>query len=375
MGHAHGLDSSHVDLSRLIGIMAVRNGERSKNPRRHGPAGTDPEPAPYRRWTGEERARLRSLVETRTLHQAAGIFGVDIRWVMRRINRKTLRAVTPYGRRPGLRQVGLYRVPAQAVRSYLMSHADELQGRGVDLARIAGIMAGVRDPGHVKGRHPGSPGFPAAGFRAPEIGPGSGPKTLSQKAPGNGPGDCRFPRRGGTVQYPPFPSTTDVGFITGGLQPCSGPAGLGGVPRSTDVKVANLFGSAFLDSGALPICVYRFSGVSIRLGAWGVVVKGIEYESLISDVDHVTGAFRAPIPVSLVSGLPHWACTLRPPAAPISAPPGTVSGGAGSEILEFAIVNDGLDLRHRRSRPPPAPPMGAAPGHAQPRPSGPPGTS
>ena len=72
----------------------------------------------------------------------AGVFGVDIRWVMRRINRKTLRAVTPYGRRPGLRQVGLYRVAAQAVRSYLMSHADELQGRGVNLALIAGIMAG-----------------------------------------------------------------------------------------------------------------------------------------------------------------------------------------------------------------------------------------
>ena len=180
-----------------------------------------------------------------------------------------------------------------------------------------------------------------------------------------------FPPRRGTVQYPPFPSTTDVGFITGGLHK----HGQAGVPRSADVLLANLFGLTFLDSGALPICVYRFSGVSIRLGAWGVVVKGIEYDSLISDVDHVTGAFSCPFPVSLVSGLPHWACTLRPPAAPISAPPGTVSGGAGSEILEFAIVNDGLDLRHRRSRPPPAPPMGAAPGHAQTRPSGPPGTS
>ena len=177
MGHAHGLDGSHVDLPRLIGIMVVRNPERRKSPhRRQGPAGADPGPAPYRRWTGEEKNRLRSLVETRTPHQAAAVlgrsvasvrvqasrlglewriledqisvqelaqvFGVDIRWVMRRINRKTLRAVTPYGRRPGLRQVGLYRVAAQAVRSYLMSHADELQGRGVDLARIAGIMAG-----------------------------------------------------------------------------------------------------------------------------------------------------------------------------------------------------------------------------------------
>ena len=177
MGHAHELDGSHVDLLRFIMIMAVRNPERRKSPhRRQGPAGADPGLSSYRRWTGEERKRLRSLVETRTPHQAAAVlgrsvasvrvqasrlglkwriledqisvqelaqvFGVDIRWVMRRINRKTLRAVTPYGRRPGLRQVDLYRVPAQAVRSYLLCHAHELQGRGVDLAGIAGIMAG-----------------------------------------------------------------------------------------------------------------------------------------------------------------------------------------------------------------------------------------
>ena len=177
MGHAHELDADAVDLTGFIGIMVVRNPERRKSPhRRQGPAGADPGLSSYRRWTGEERKRLRSLVETRTPHQAAAVlgrnvnsvrvqasrlglewhihegqmsvrelaqvFGVDIRWVMRRINRKTLRAVTPYGRRPGLRQVGLYRVAAQAVRDYLMSHADELQGRGVNLARIAGIMAG-----------------------------------------------------------------------------------------------------------------------------------------------------------------------------------------------------------------------------------------
>ena len=177
MGHAHGLDGSHVDLPRLIMIMAVRNpGRRKSSHRRQGPAGADPGLSSYRRWTGEERKRLRSLVETRTPHQAAGvlgrnvnsvrvqasrlglewrihegqmsvrelagIFGVDIRWVMRRINRGVLRAVTPYGRRPGLRQVDLYRVAAQAVRDYLLSHSHELQGRGVNLARIAGIMAG-----------------------------------------------------------------------------------------------------------------------------------------------------------------------------------------------------------------------------------------
>ena len=177
MGHAHELDGSAVDLARVIGIMAVRNPERRKSPlRRQTQANPDPGPAPYRRWTGEERERLRALVETHTIHQAApvlgrsvtsvrvqasrrgltwrireddlsvrevaGMFAVDIRWVMRRINRRSLRAVTPYGRRPGLRQASLYRVPAQAVRVYLIGHSHELRGRRVDLARIASIMAG-----------------------------------------------------------------------------------------------------------------------------------------------------------------------------------------------------------------------------------------
>ena len=180
MGHAHELDASGVDLPRVIGIMAVRNPERSRNLRRQGQAGADPGLASYRRWSGEERARLRALVETRTTHQAAAVLGrsessvrvqasrlgltwriqeddlsvrevasmfaVDIRWVMRRINRRSLRAVTPYGRRPGLRQASLYRVPAQAVRGYLIGHSSELRGRRVDLARIAHIMAGP-EPG------------------------------------------------------------------------------------------------------------------------------------------------------------------------------------------------------------------------------------
>ena len=78
-----------------------------------------------------------------SVREVASMFAVDIRWVMRRINRRSLRAVTPYGRRPGLRQVGLYRVPAQAVRSLsAMPHPSELKGRRVDLARIASIMAG-----------------------------------------------------------------------------------------------------------------------------------------------------------------------------------------------------------------------------------------
>ena len=189
MGHAHELDGSAVDLPRFIGVMAVRNPERRKSPhRRQGQAGTDPGPAPYRRWTAEERARLRDLVETHTIHQAAPVLGrsvtsvrvqasrlgltwrireddlsvrevasmfaVDIRWVIRRINRRSLRAVTPYGRRPGLREVDLYRVPAQAVRVYLIGHSSELRGRGVDLARIASIMSGPEPVTNSGGHRP-----------------------------------------------------------------------------------------------------------------------------------------------------------------------------------------------------------------------------
>ena len=177
IGHAHELDGSGVDLPRLIEIMAGRSRKSGASPnRRQGQTEPAPGLATYRHWTGEERARLRSLVETHTIHQAApvlgrsvtsvrvqasrlgltwgiqedqfsvrelaSIFAVDIRWVMRRINRKDLRAVTPYGRRPGLRGADLYLVPAQAVRDYLLCHAHELKGRRVDLARIASIMAG-----------------------------------------------------------------------------------------------------------------------------------------------------------------------------------------------------------------------------------------
>ena len=79
MGHAHELDGSHADLPRFIMIMAVRNPERRKSPhRRQGPAGADPGLSSYRRWTGEERKRLRSLVETRTPHQAGGVLGRNV---------------------------------------------------------------------------------------------------------------------------------------------------------------------------------------------------------------------------------------------------------------------------------------------------------
>ena len=123
------------------------------------------------------------------------------------------------------------------------------------------------------------------------------PKPSLKRFRGSG-GKGRFSAQKGDCPIPPPASTTDVGFITGGLHK----QGWGYLPRRTDVLLANLFGLTFLDSGALPVCVYRFSGVSIRPGAWGVVVKGIEYDSLISDVDHVTGAFRARFRVSFCLG-------------------------------------------------------------------------
>ena len=42
MGHAHELDGSAVDLARVIGIMAVRNPERSEKPAPPGPGGGGP---------------------------------------------------------------------------------------------------------------------------------------------------------------------------------------------------------------------------------------------------------------------------------------------------------------------------------------------
>ena len=80
------------------------------------------------------------------MRELADIFGVDVRWVMRRINRGSLRAVTPYGRRPGLQEADLYRVPAQAVRVYLVGHSRELGSRDVDLACIIRVMSGP-EPG------------------------------------------------------------------------------------------------------------------------------------------------------------------------------------------------------------------------------------
>ena len=77
--------------------------------------------------------------------QVAASFGVDIRWVMRRINRGVLWAVTPEGR-PGLREADLYQVPAHAVRRFLLCHAHDLKGRRFDLERIVGFMAGP-EPG------------------------------------------------------------------------------------------------------------------------------------------------------------------------------------------------------------------------------------
>ena len=96
---------------------------------------------------------------------------------------------------------------------------------------------------------------------------------------------------GGTGHGGLLPSTDDVVYVTGGLQPCSGPTGLGGVPRSADAEIANPFVLTFLDSGAVLKCVHRFSGRAFWQGTVGVAVKGIEYDPRLRDGVYVPAAF------------------------------------------------------------------------------------
>ena len=151
---------------------------------------------------------------------------------------------------------------------------------------------------------------------APDAPPGrfTHPSGLSQKPRSRHPGRPPFSSPGGTGHGGPLPSTDDVGSVTGGLQPCSGPAGPGGVPCSPGAFFVNPFLLTFLDSGGLLKFVCRFSGGAFRQGAWGVVVKADEHDSLISDVDHVPAPFRAPNPVSSDLGPPHRAGLPVPPA-------------------------------------------------------------
>ena len=96
---------------------------------------------------------------------------------------------------------------------------------------------------------------------------------------------------GGTGHGGLLPSTDDVVYVTGGLHSCSGPTGLGGVPRSADAEIANPFVLTFLDSGALLKCVHRFSGRAFWQGTVGVAVRGIEHGLCSGHVDPVPAAF------------------------------------------------------------------------------------
>ena len=102
---------------------------------------------------------------------------------------------------------------------------------------------------------------------------------------------------GGTGHGGLLPSTDDVVYVTGGLQPCSGPTGLGGVPRSADAEIANPFVLTFLGSGAVLKCVHRFAGRAFWQGTVGVAVRGIECDLCSADVDVVPPAF-SPGPAS-----------------------------------------------------------------------------
>ena len=102
----------------------------------------------------------------------------------------------------------------------------------------------------------------------------------------------------GAGQRGGLPSTTDVGSVTGGLPK----RGLGYLPRRMDALLGNLFGSAFFQSGVPIAGVYRFSGSASPRGAWGVVVKEIDHDSGVADVDLVTGPFGALFLSQWVSG-------------------------------------------------------------------------
>ena len=151
------------------------------------------------------------------------MFAVDIRWVMRRINRRSLRAVTPYGRRPGLRQASLYRVPAQAVRSYLLCHIPRAEGPpgGPGAHRKHHGRPGTAET--LKGAIWGSPALSAAGSGASgnpsvprrwPLDPARKPCLKKLRADGQ---KWLFPSRRGPVQRGVLPCGADVDFIPRGV--------------------------------------------------------------------------------------------------------------------------------------------------------------
>ena len=131
---------------------------------------------------------------------------------------------------------------------------------------------------------------------------------------------------GGTGHGGLLPSTDDVVYVTGGLHSCSGPTGLGGVPRSADAEIANPFVLTFLDSGALLKCVHRFSGRAFRQGTVGVAVRGIRHGSCLLDVDPVPPAFIRvrSLKKAAPGGSPNAGSANRASRVLISCPTGTL---------------------------------------------------
>ena len=81
-----------------------------------------------------------------TVRDVAGILGVNVRRLLRRINSGRLRAAYPYGRRPTRDAGRVYRIAETALRDFLLENAKELAGRNVQMVRIINIMVG-RDLG------------------------------------------------------------------------------------------------------------------------------------------------------------------------------------------------------------------------------------
>ena len=131
-----------------------------------------------RLWTEEEEERLRELLETRTVNQAAKILkrsvnsvtvkakrircsrrdrfgwytkreicamlGVDHRWVQRRIDGDQLRASSHYGGSVQQDGMSAWHIKEADLKAFICRYPDELNGRNVDLVAIVNVLAGVR---------------------------------------------------------------------------------------------------------------------------------------------------------------------------------------------------------------------------------------
>ncbi len=77
-----------------------------------------------------------------TKMEVCGILGMDHKWVQRRIDSGELKASYHNGHRPGHTGMTMWHIEEGDLRSYIRSHAYELNGRNVDLPTIVDLIAG-----------------------------------------------------------------------------------------------------------------------------------------------------------------------------------------------------------------------------------------